>query len=78
MQSAGAHTHTVTLGYEGDDSGTGGSFNEWTNNPNASRDITGFGGGVSTAGAHTHVINNTGGTETRPKNLNFWIYIRIN
>ncbi len=29
---------------------------------------------------HTHnfTTNNTGGTETRPKNLNFWIYIRIN
>lgn len=29
-------------------------------------------------GSHTHTINNTGGGETRPKNLNFWIYIRIN
>jgi len=30
------------------------------------------------AGAHTHPILSTGGDETRPKNLNFWIYIRIN
>ncbi|MFN0014910.1 MAG: hypothetical protein ACKVU2_10215 [Saprospiraceae bacterium] len=78
MVTAGDHTHTVRLGYEGDDEGTGGSHNEWTNNPNLNRDITGFGGSVSTDGAHTHTINNTGGTETRPKNLNLWVYIRIN
>jgi hypothetical protein len=29
-------------------------------------------------GAHTHNITNSGGTESRPKNLNFWVYIRIN
>jgi len=78
MGTAGDHTHTIRLGYEGDDEGTGGSYNEWTNNPNQNRDITGFGGSVSTEGAHTHTINNTGGTETRPKNLNLWVYIRIN
>lgn len=27
---------------------------------------------------HTVTLNNTGGAETRPKNLNFWVYIRIN
>lgn len=27
---------------------------------------------------HTPSISNTGGTETRPKNLNAWLYIRIN
>jgi len=30
------------------------------------------------AGSHTHSINNTGSSETRPKNLNLWVYIRIN
>jgi hypothetical protein len=30
------------------------------------------------AGDHTHVIDASGGLETRPKNLNFWVYIRIN
>lgn len=32
------------------------------------------------AGNHSHTvtITNTGGPETRPSNLNFWIYIRIN
>jgi hypothetical protein len=31
--------------------------------------------GVSTTGI---TINNTGGNETRPKNINLWTYIRIN
>ena len=34
------------------------------------------------AGSHNHSVsgttNATGGTETRPKNLNFWVYIRVN
>lgn len=29
-------------------------------------------------GSHTHTINADGISESRPKNLNFWIYIRIN
>ena len=33
---------------------------------------------TSWAGDHTHQINNNSGTETRPKNLNLWTYIRIN
>ena len=35
---------------------------------------------TTTAPNHTHTltIDNVGGTETRPKNLNFWVYIRIN
>lgn len=41
---------------------------------------------TNNAGAHTHTIsgtasgntNSAGGSETRPKNLNFWVYIRIN
>lgn len=30
------------------------------------------------SGSHTHNISSTGGNESRPKNLNFWVYIRIN
>lgn len=30
------------------------------------------------SGAHSHSIGSDGGSETRPKNLNLWIYIRIN
>ena len=32
---------------------------------------------TSTTGAHTHTIQNTGGPETRPTNMNFYIYIRV-
>jgi hypothetical protein len=37
-------------------------------------------GATSGAGSHSHTltINNNGGSETRPKNLNLWTYIRIN
>lgn len=41
-------------------------------NPKNDSDVT------STAPNHTHTINSDGGTETRPKNLNLWTYIRIN
>ena len=67
MQTAGSHSHFLgTRGFETNGSpGADGSFDD---------------NGVQTksAGDHTHIINNTGGFETRPKNLNFWIYIRIN
>lgn len=33
---------------------------------------------IPVAGEHTHDITITGGSETRVKNLNFWVYIRIN
>lgn len=33
---------------------------------------------VQPAGVHNHGVNMAGGSETRVKNLNFWIYIRIN
>ncbi len=29
-------------------------------------------------GAHVHTIDAAGGPETRPKNINFWVYIRTN
>lgn len=33
---------------------------------------------VRPAGAHTHPVDAAGGSETRSKNLNLWVYIRIN
>lgn len=33
---------------------------------------------TSLAGDHVHQISNNSGDETRPKNLNLWVYIRIN
>lgn len=67
MQSAGSHQHPMgTRGFQGDGlKGADGSFD----------DQDAF---TQSAGAHTHTINNTGGNETRPINLNLWVYIRIN
>lgn len=33
---------------------------------------------VLPAGNHTHTLGNAGGAATRQKNLNFWVYIRVN
>jgi hypothetical protein len=27
---------------------------------------------------HSHTLNNSGGTESRPNNINLWTYVRIN
>ncbi|MBL7795861.1 MAG: hypothetical protein JNJ90_05090 [Saprospiraceae bacterium] len=85
MQNAGAHTHTIILGHNRDDEGGGGGPDDWSFNDGSDdgsrppRDISTVPGhSVSTNGSHTHTIDPAGGTETRPDNLNFWIYIRIN
>ena len=85
MGTAGAHTHTVTLGHNRDDEGGGGGPDDWSFNDGSDdgnrppKDISTVPGhSVSTNGDHTHTINTTGGNETRPKNLNLWVYIRIN
>lgn len=33
---------------------------------------------IAPAGNHSHTLNSTGGASVRQKNLNFWVYIRIN
>lgn len=67
MQTAGNHSHSLgSRGYETNGApGADGSFDDSNIQTHS-------------AGAHTHPIDNSGGSETRPKNLNFWIYIRIN
>ncbi len=79
MSTDGSHTHTGRVPEDGysrqseivaagfgavvaDDSGTHG-HNQFT---------------TDHGGSHTHAIYSAGGNETRPKNLNFWIYIRVN
>jgi len=52
--------------YDGDGGGGGGAF--------STSSTTNSGGNHS----HTLTISNNTGNETRPKNLNFWVYIRIN
>jgi len=81
------HSHIWNNGVEQDDSGNGGSFREYTLIPGpppgdvpnpiraAKTNIS-----INESVKHTHpiYIDNEGGKETRPKNLNFYIYIRIN
>jgi len=80
---AGEHTHTYTDNYfvATNKSQTG-----------AAADRIGYGAGqtliTGEAGSHQHylslsgsasgITSNTGSTETRPKNINFYVYIRIN
>ena len=75
------HTHNWNHGQEGDDSGSGGSYNEFTLVPGSvagAIDASTTGISINSAGSHSHTIGNSGGIETRPKNLNLWTYIRIN
>lgn len=73
-----AHNHGVT---DPGHSHSGGAFwpaGNWPEQNQAGnpQDYTLFTNtGTSTTGI---TINNTGGAETRPKNLNLWVYIRIN
>ena len=77
MSKDGKHSHKITLGHDDDDSGDGGSEDDWTQKTNVGVDITMHGGSVSMEGEHSHTINATGHLETRPKNINLWIYIRV-
>lgn len=73
ISTDGEHTHGVRYGRDnGDDS------NETGQNAAGDDYGTDYVNQTNPAGSHTHTIGNTGGAETRPKNLNFWIYIRIN
>ena len=59
----GIHSHKFKLGYEDDDSGGGGSYNEYTFDPGKTTLQT------ETDGVHSHAINPDGGTsahENRP------------
>ncbi len=80
------HKHEWNYYIEQDDDGTGGSYDEFTKRPrdNGNQNVpdaiqtatTGI--SINSAGSHSHTISNTGGTETRPKNIDFYVYIRIN
>ena len=75
------HTHVWGFGLEGDDSGTGNSNAEFTRQGGTVSDAiqsatTGI--SINSNGNHSHTISSTGGTETRPKNIDFYVYIRIN
>ncbi|MDX2135510.1 MAG: hypothetical protein SFV52_12000 [Saprospiraceae bacterium] len=67
METTGEHTHPIGVrGFE-----TNGS-----NGADGSGDLPNI--FTKPAGDHQHDIYPRGGDETRPKNLNLWIYIRVN
>lgn len=69
MQSAGSHSHVLQgLGNAAPFPVKGMA----TGNPGGENPVT------DQAGNHTHTINPAGGAETRPRNMNFWVYIRTN
>jgi len=74
MQSAGNHSHS--MGTRGFLTSVAAAGQNHENGADGSMDDTNA--STFSAGDHTHTINNTGGNETRPKNLNLWTYIRIN
>jgi hypothetical protein len=82
------HTHTLSIDYGGahnhsfwvdKSNGNGDSGDSYYPVPYQDNDGT-YGFDLLGTGAHSHSGSNssTGGTETRPKNLNLWTYIRIN
>ncbi|MEM1358618.1 MAG: hypothetical protein AAGF89_10475 [Bacteroidota bacterium] len=74
----GDHNHTTNIGYETDseNSDAGNVQNYARNFPEGSDNRT-----SSTNGDHNHSVqgnsNVSGGAEARPKNMNFYIYIRV-
>jgi hypothetical protein len=80
MQTGGGHTHTYRRYYHsnGNYPGLAAVFENWLASGN-DQVLVGLPERALPAGAHTHTINsNAGADETRQKNLNFWVYIRIN
>jgi hypothetical protein len=72
----GQHKHEIKKIYvRGNEDGSGGD--QWTvaNSGGTETSYT-----TTDAGEHSHTFSTyaTGSAETRPKNMNFWIYIRIN
>lgn len=86
INSGGNHSHSFYVGKNSFQDGDGRQVIEHagTDNNNVSGDKSLI--NTTTTGDHSHSatstvkgsISSTGGSETRPVNLNFWIYIRIN
>ena len=71
-----SHKHTLTISTIGG-AGSGSYTTTTYNNYNVYQILTTV--GTETAfHSHTVTTGNSNGTETRPKNLNAWLYIRIN
>jgi len=85
--TTGAHFHTVqqtTIFRMASDENGGDNRFDWGSGSLAQTLTIPPSPNTSTSGNHSHTVDvsgntaNTGGTETRPKNMNFWIYIRVN
>ncbi|WP_146199188.1 hypothetical protein [Arcicella aurantiaca] len=86
INSGGNHSHSFYIGKNSFQDGDGRQVVEHagTDNNSVSGDKSLI--NTTTTGDHSHTATSTvggsisskGGTETRPVNLNFWIYIRIN
>lgn len=81
----GAHQHTnqeVGLADNDDNDGVGfyigGRGTSFNNNGDGAWGNPGFVTNHGSAHSHAFTTSSNGGSETRPRNLNFWIYIRIN
>lgn len=77
----GNHSHSWTLPKDSGDGGssTGRSHTESGNSQTRNTSTNGdHSHSVSVSGSASGVTNAEGGNETRPDNLNFWVYIRIN
>lgn len=79
MQTAGSHTHDYIryIGAYGNVSAAESVFEHAISTENDQLLVEDF-GVIQPAGNHTHTLSNTGGAATRQKNLNFWVYIRVN
>jgi microcystin-dependent protein len=64
MDAAGNHNHSVNASLYGD----GGSGSAYFINPNDGFNVN-IGWSTGTAGSHTHGVQTSGGTETRPRNI---------
>ena len=74
IATGGSHNHAFTRRNQSQaDNGNTADNTVSSNNHSVSGTVT-----TSTNGAHGHTVNSLGGSETRPVNTNFWIYIRIN
>lgn len=79
--STGGHSHTVYFRTSIDDSGVGGGEARELTEEFASSGSHNHSKSTSSTPNHSHTVSgtaqSTGGPESRPKNMNFYIYIRV-
>jgi hypothetical protein len=89
LSEAGEHTHTIDRRDNGEDNAYDKNNAHASESSAATTDRDKVGTfstpaagkhthTMNSAGKHTHTIGQTGVNETRPKNVNLWVYIRIN